>query len=325
MLVLAADIGGTKSWLQARDCRTSQVVADEVFASADFESLESLLNHFRQRHGIKGFAASCLGVPGPVSGRSVQLTNLPWLVCADSLQNSCATGPVELINDFQAAALGIETLTAEQQVLLHAGEPDPQGHRLVVGAGTGLGVCPVFCGQQGYVPVACEGGHMDFAPTTAQQQALQSWLWPQWPHLSFERVLSGPGLEVLYRFCAGAADVHSAPHSSAAEVSALADAGQPAAVEALQLFVSLYGSFLGNLALLWPARGGIYIAGGIAARILPWLQQPAFLQALHAKGRMQALVQTMPVTLVTEPALGLQGAMLRAQRMTTTTQSFEGV
>lgn len=322
MLVLAADIGGTKSWLQARLVENGQIVADAVYPSADFASLESLLECFRSQHALGGFAASCLGLPGPVNGRQAQLTNLPWWVCADQLERHAKTGPVCLLNDFQAAALGIETLTAEQQVLLHAGTPDLQGHRLVVGAGTGLGVSPVVCGAQGYVAVACEGGHMDFAPANARQQALQSWLWPYWPHLSFERVLSGPGLEVLYRFCSGATDLHSAPHTSAAEVSALADAGQPAAVEALELFVSLYGSFLGNLALLWPARGGIYIAGGIAAKILPWMQRPAFLQALHAKGRMQALVEDMPVILVTEPALGLQGAMLQAQRMITTTQSF---
>lgn len=325
MLLLAADIGGTKSWLQARDCSSGQLVAEDVFASADFTSLETLLNHFRQQHGIAGFAATCLGVPGPVNGRQAQLTNLPWSLCADRLEQQCATGPLKLINDFQAAALGIETLEAGQQIVLHVGQPDPKGHRLVVGAGTGLGVCPVFRDRQAYVPVACEGGHMDFAPSCARQQALQSWLWPHWPHLSFERVLSGPGLEVLYRFCSGAAEPQGAPYIRAPEITALANAGQPAAVEALELFVSLYGSFLGNLALLWPARGGIYIAGGIAAKILPWIQQPAFLQALHAKGRMQAVVQEMPVILVTEAALGLQGAMLQAQRMITTTQSFEGV
>ncbi len=312
MLLLAADIGGTKSWLQVRNQASNRLVADALYASAEFPSLASLVSHFRAEHDLPALDGACLGLPGPVDGRVARLTNLPWEVCADQLQADCGTGPVQLVNDFQAAALGIDALEPHQQLLLHPGEPLASGHRLVVGAGTGLGVSPVMATPAGYVPVACEGGHMDFAPATLCEQALQAWLWPHWPHLSYERVLSGPGLQVLYLFFSGASGPDLAAAPAAAEVTAMADAGVPAAVEALETFVSIYGGFLGNLALLWPARGGIYIAGGIATKILPWLQAPAFLQALHGKGRMSDVVNKMPVILVTDPALGLKGAMQQA-------------
>lgn len=312
-MLLAADIGGTKSWLQACDQASGRIVADSLYASADFQSLGELINHFRTRHQLPAFAASCLGLPGPVNGRLARLTNLPWEVSADTLEAKAGTGPVQLINDFQAAALGIDAVAPEQLVCLHAGEPDAQGHRLVVGAGTGLGVSPVVWTEQGHIPIASEGGHMDFAPTTAEHQKMLSWLWPAWPHLSYERVLSGPGLQVLYLFHSGAAAPdEEAP--AAAEISAMADAGDPVATAAMNSFVSIYGSFLGSAALLWPARGGIYIAGGIAAKIQSRLQAPVFLQALHDKGRMSSVVNKMPVILVTDPGLGLKGAMLQVTK-----------
>ena len=156
---------------------------------------------------------------------------------------------------------------------------------------------------------------MDFAPTDDVQQDLLRWLWQQWSHVSYERILSGPGLEVLYGFFAGAQHPQQAATTQASQIVELAAAGDTVATRTLNTFVGLYGSYLGNLALLWPARAGIYIAGGVAAKIVPWMQQPAFLQAMHAKGRMQDVVRSMPVYLVTETGLGLRGAMLRAQEI----------
>lgn len=313
-MLLAADIGGTWSRFQAVEA-DSGIVVSQSYASSEFASLADAIHCFRQAYDLPAFAAACLGLPGPVAGRQVQLTNLPWQVDADALEHHCRIGRVELVNDFQAAAYGVDGLTTDEYIVLHPGSHDPHGHRLVAGAGTGLGVAPVpFCDGR-HIPQPCEGGHMDFAPTDDVQQDLLRWLWQQWQHVSYERVVSGPGLEMLYGFFAGARHPQQAALASAAQIVKLADAGDAVATRTLDTFVSLYGSYLGNLALLWPARAGIYIAGGVASRIVPWMQQPAFLQAMHAKGRMQDVVRSMPVYLVTETGLGLRGAMLRAQEI----------
>ncbi|MBS7325888.1 MAG: glucokinase [Thiopseudomonas sp.] len=312
-MLLAADIGGTWSRFQAVEA--GNIIAAQSYASSAFSSLDAAVCCFRQEHGLPDFSVACLGLPGPVSGRQVQLTNLPWQVDADTLEHQGRIGHVELVNDFQAAAYGVDGLQTDEYIVLHPGNPDPQGHRLVAGAGTGLGVAPVpFCAGR-YMPQPCEGGHMDFAPTDDVQQDLLRWLWQQWSHVSYERILSGPGLEVLYGFFAGAQHPQQAATTQASQIVELAAAGDTVATRTLNTFVGLYGSYLGNLALLWPARAGIYIAGGVAAKIVPWMQQPAFLQAMHAKGRMQDVVRSMPVYLVTETGLGLRGAMLRAQEI----------
>lgn len=308
-MLLAADIGGTWARLQALSRTDEQhAVARATYFSADYPCLSSVINRFRQEHGLPDFAAACIGVPGPVAGQRANLTNLPWQVDAAELEQQCAIGRAVLVNDFQAAAHGIDNLSADQLLVLNPGQPDAQGHRLVTGAGTGLGVAPVmFCNGR-YLPVACEGGHMSFSPVDDLQQDLLRWLWRQWEHVPFERVLSGPGLELLYGFLAGLEHPREAGGVRAAEITARADAGDPLACRTLTVFVGIYGSYLGNLALLWPARGGIYIVGGVAASISHWMQRVEFLQSMQAKGCMQELVRSMPVYLVTEKDPGLQGA-----------------
>ncbi|MGI6408547.1 MAG: glucokinase [Thiopseudomonas sp.] len=317
-MLLAADIGGTWARLLATDSQGRRRLASDTYASADFASLADVINTFRQQHGLPAFAAACLGLPGPVvQERSATLTNLPWAVEADKLEAECGIGQVVLINDFQAAAYGINCLTPGQLLTLHPGQPAPGGHRLVAGAGTGLGVAPVLLCNGRYVPVASEGGHMDFAPADDMQQDLLRWLWQQWEHVSCERILSGPGLELLYGFFSGLPHPGQAAGVSAAQVSAMAAAGEPVACRTLSTFVSIYGSYLGNVALLWPAPGGIYIAGGVAAHISDWMQRPEFLQALQNKGRMRAIINRMPVYLVIATELGLTGAACLAHQLVT--------
>lgn len=312
-MLLAADIGGTWARLQALE--DGQPLVSETFASGDFATLADVINHFRQRHGLPDFVAACLGLPGPVAGRRVALTNLPWQVDADELESACRIGRVQSVNDFQAAACGVDALSADRLLVLNPGQPDLQGPRLVAGAGTGLGVAPVFFCQGRHVPLACEGGHMDFAPADDIQQDLQRWLWQQWEHVSCERLLSGPGLELLYGFFSGVPHPEQAGQIAAADITARAEAGETVACQTLATFVAMYGSYLGNLALLWPARAGIYIVGGVALHIRHWLQQPAFLQAMQAKGRMQELVAGLPVYLVTDPQPGLRGAALMVRQL----------
>lgn len=315
-MLLAADIGGTWARLLAIDSQSGQWLASDTYASADFIALADVINTFRQQHDLPVFTAACLGLPGPVAQeRSATLTNLPWTVEADQLEAECQIGQVRLVNDFQAAASGIATLKQEQLLVLNPGQPQAEGHRLVAGAGTGLGVAPIFVGKRQHIPVPSEGGHMDFAPADDMQQDLLRWLWQQWEHVSCERILSGPGLELLYGFCSGLSHPQQASGVSAAEITARAEAGEKVACRTLTAFVSIYGSYLGNLALLWPAPGGIYIAGGVAAKITGWMQQPVFLQAMHNKGRMRELVASQPVYLVMETELGLKGAAYMARQL----------
>lgn len=313
-MLLVADIGATSARLQAADpAAGNALVAERSYASNDFPDLVTVIETFTREFRLPAVGAACLGLPGPVQGRCAQLTNLPWRVDAAELERACGIKRVELINDFQAAAHGIDVLQPEQRVLLHAGKPDPSGHRLVAGAGTGLGVAPVMHCAGRHIPVACEGGHMSFAPADAVQQELLAWLRQQWPHVSFERILSGSGLETLYSFFSGLEHPDQAGEVSAEQVTARAAQKDPVAEQALTTFAAVYGSFLGSAALLWPARGGIYIAGGIAAKIQPWLQTANFLQALQDKGRMRPVLEKMPVYLITDTKLGLKGALLRAQ------------
>ncbi|WP_052501493.1 glucokinase [Thiomicrospira microaerophila] len=316
MLVLAGDIGGTKALLQAVDLeKPHQVVAQAKFPSQSFESLEAIIHTFCSQYHFTRFEAACFGLPGPVAGRQASLTNLPWQVDADQLQAVGHIHRLELINDFQAAAFGVDALDPQDCVELHAGEFDGRGNRLVVGAGTGLGVAPVVRCLDGFWPQPCEGGHMDFAPQTPEQQDLLVWLWQLWPHVSFERVLSGAGLEALYAFYADLPVKDNQAWLSAPQIHQLAEGGDDVAIKTLNSFVEIYGSYIGNLTLLWPARAGIYIAGGIAVKLERWMRQPAFLNALHAKGRMMRLVQAMPVYLVKDESLGLKGAAVRALRL----------
>jgi glucokinase len=277
VLVLAGDIGGTKALLQAIDlANPRQIVAQAKFPSQSFESLDAIIQSFCAQYHFTRFEAACFGLPGPVSGRSAQLTNLPWIVDADQLQRSGHIAKLELINDFQAAAFGIDGLESDDLIRLHSGEFDGRGNRLVVGAGTGLGVAPVVRCVDGFWPQPCEGGHMDFAPQKPEHQDLLVWLWQLWPHVSFERVLSGAGLEALYAFYAGLNPTDNQAWLSAPQIHQLAEQNDKVAVKTMMSFVELYGGYIGNLALLWPARAGVYIAGGIAAKIEAWMQSSLF-------------------------------------------------
>lgn len=314
-MLLAADIGGTSSRLLAVSRLDGTEVASATYPSGSFAALSEVVNCFRQEHSLEYFAGACFGLPGPVQGRQATLTNLPWQVSADQLETDCAIERSCLVNDFQAAAWGIETLEPSQLLVLHPGVPEERGHRLIAGAGTGLGVAPIMLNGNTRVPVACEGGHMSFAPVNDLQQDLLRWLWQQWEHVSWERILSGAGLEHLYDFLSGVARPAEAPTLSAAQITARAAQGEPVAKQTLSVFVSIYGSYLGSAALLWPAYGGIYIAGGIALRIRQWMQQPEFMCAMQTKGRMETLLRQMPVYLVLEEQLGLRGAALLAQQL----------
>ena len=314
--LIAGDVGGTKVLLRAFDSETNEVLAQKRYLSADYTSLSVLVNAFIEEFSITQVKAACFGLPGPVQGRRAHLTNLPWLVDADFLVEHCQIEHVEILNDFAAAAYGIDELVEEDLLCLQAGEYQSDGNRLVIGAGSGLGVAPVKNCAGVFVPQPSEGGHMDFAPLTENQIELAAWMHKKWTHVSYERILSGEGIETLYFFFNAKSHGHSRVKiSSAEDVHRMALAGDEIAIKTLDMFVEVYGAFIGNMALIWAAKAGIYIAGGIAPKILQWMQKPEFLEAVKAKGRMRPWVESMPIYLITNEQLGLLGAVDRAKTL----------
>jgi glucokinase len=232
---------------------------------------------------------------------------------------------VRLVNDFQAVGYGIDALADDDFLTLQAGEPAPRGPRAILGAGTGLGTCIAYWAGDHYETVASEGGHADFAPADKTQLRLWHCLHEKYGHVSWERLVSGPGLVNIFQCLRHDCE----PGDALAQ--ALADADDPAAVisrfalehrdplagQALDLFVTLYGAQAGNLALTVLATGGVYVAGGIAPKIRDALTNGRFLQAFTAKGRMGGLLQQIPVRVVLNPQVGLLGARLAAVRLAT--------
>jgi glucokinase len=322
-ILLAGDIGGTKTLLRLFEAGGG-VLAELRFDSASFPSLEQVVAGFLSDFPGRPIAAACFGVAGPVEGGRAHITNLPWLIDAASIAAEFRIPQVRLINDFQAVAYGIEALDGQDLMTLQAGVPQACGVRAVIGAGTGLG--EGFMVWQGgcYEAFPSEGSHADFAPTDALQIELLKYLAERYGHVSYERLLSGPGLVNIFDFLRD-----SRGQQATTELQSAMKAGDPAAaisdcamggnddlaVSALSLFARIYGAEAGNLALKILARGGVYIAGGIAAQIMNKLKDGEFLRAFADKGRFAGLLGEIPVHVVLNPKVGLLGATRVAERI----------
>lgn len=312
-LLLGGDLGGTKTLLalvEALPDGSRRIVAEARYASRDWPDFGALLADFRARHP-GAIAAACFGVAGPVDGpedrQTARLTYLPWRLDAQALADEFALGRVRIVNDFYAAASGIDSLPAEACTVLQAGSGVADAPRVVVGAGTGLGVAGVLRHGGETIVVPGEGGHQGFAPQSAQQAALWQYLFAQNGRVTSEDVVSGPGLARIHAFLGGG-------ERSPAEIGAAALRGDdPLASGALSLWLEAYGAFAGDLALAWLARGGVWLAGGIAAKLMGAAQAAIFLAAFNAKREHRQLVESMPVVLVHEERLGLLGALALAQ------------
>jgi len=318
MTILAGDIGGTKTRLALFEQGAERPVAvvEHTYKSADYPSLEAVVAAFLAETGEAPDGAA-FGLAGPVAGRVCRTTNLPWLVDADHLEQLTGIPRVHLLNDLEAFAWGIGALPEDALLTLHPGAPDAQGNRAVIAAGTGLGQAGMFWDGRNHHPFATEGGHTDFAPGNDLEFALLRFLAEEYHgHVSWERVVSGPGLRNLYRFLLrhrGAAtpewlqEEMAQGDPAAAIAKAATEERDETCVETMTLFVHLYGVEAGNLALKQMAKGGLYIGGGIAPKILPWLQQGLFLESLFHKGRMGPLLRTMPVRVILDDRAGLLG------------------
>lgn len=320
--VMAADVGGTHTRVQLAEIADGipRAIHEHHYASAAYPDLTSLLRDFLgTTEGHPRYA--CIAVAGPVSrreeGQSARVTNLPWTFDSRTLAAHLKLSALEIINDFEATGHGIEALQPDDLITLQAGDPQAGAPRAVLGAGTGLGQALLMPCDGRYDVVATEGGHADFAPQTDLQYALLRDLQALHGHVSYERLVSGAGLVRIYEFLhrSAASAVPAYDGDPAAAVSRAGLAGTDAlAIEALREFVRIYGAQAGNLALTCLPFGGLFVAGGIAPKILPALLNGDFLQTFNAKGRMEPLLKRIPVHIVIHPAPGLLGAALRAAR-----------
>lgn len=309
-MILCGDIGGTHARLALAEAGTTEPIRERRYQCADFADFEPLLADFLAREQVR-ISAGCLAVAGPIGddGRTAQLTNLPWRIDATALAAAFGIARLDLANDFTAAALGVTACPTGSLVPLQAGEPLAGTPRLVVGAGTGLGMAVLMPTADGWQVLPGEGGHVAFGPTDPVQAELWQHLYRQHGRVTAERVVSGPGLEAIYRFLAPGAPAATA---EAISQSAREDRHGPGG-RAVDLFLAAYGAFAGDMAMAVMARGGVYLAGGIVAKLLPLLADSPFLERFNGKAEHAQLARQMPITIVTDPMLGLRGAAILAK------------
>ncbi len=325
MRVLAGDVGGTNARLAIVELGDgpAHLVREREYASGEADGLASIITRFADEVGELP-SRGCIAIAGPVVGDEVRATNLPWVVNRAEVARSVGIDRLGLINDFFAVGVGLEHLESADLLTLQRGEPEERGPVAYLGAGTGLGVGFRLWSGERYRVYASEGGHVDFAPRNRLQDGLLSFLRGKYGRASNERILSGAGLADLYAYlttATAAAEPQPAveremqEQDPAAVVTTHALAGDDALCGlALDLFVSVLGAVTGNLALIAVATGGVFIAGGIAPRIVERLQSRAFLDALHDQGRLSPMVAKAPVHVVMNTKVGLLGAAGYAAR-----------
>ncbi|MEQ8763282.1 MAG: glucokinase [Planctomycetota bacterium] len=323
-MILAGDVGGTKTNL-ALIGPDGELGETRSWPSADDSSLGRLVKRFLAETGTD-VEVACIGVAGPVRGNVVHATNLPWTVEAGALRAETGIDAIWLINDLEATAYGIDCLGEGQLRVLNEGNPAFDGNRSVIAAGTGLGEAGMYFDGERYWPFASEGGHCSFSPRNELELSLWRFLAAEKRPVpvSWEHVVSGPGLHAIYRFLASTGE-HSVPTELKEQLETAKD---PSAVisrdglagrfeictKALDLFATLYGAEAGNQALKIMASGGVYLGGGIAPKILPKLEERSFLDALCAKGPMEKVLREFPVAVILEDRCALLGAGEFARR-----------
>ncbi len=325
-LIIAVDLGGTKTLVRA--CRPGQEEHavdphQSRYASAEHDSLLALLEAFFIEHDlrIQDTASLCIAVAGPVShdGQSANVTNLPWSINRRKLAGKLGLpeSRIHLVNDFAAVAYALPDINHHHLVCLQAGKPC-QATRLVIGAGTGLGIA--MRAIDGLV-MSSEGGHSDFAPADEQQTELLEYLQEKGRRVTWEQVLSGPGLVNIYRFLRDQKFsteqqlLHSAMQQPNADIPALITenvANDALCHETVRLFTRLYGSAAANMTLMTYSIGGVYISGGIVPRIIHFFSKDEFLSGFLKTGKMHALLANIPVHILNHPQPGLEGAMAYA-------------
>lgn len=322
MMILAGDIGGTSTRLAAFEVRDSRLtLADEaVYPSAKYGGLEEIAAAFVEPRKLK-IGGACFGIAGPVRNGCVKTPNLAWVVQADALAKTLGLPTVTLINDLEANAYGMAALEPGEFVVIQEGAPGAAGNIAVISAGTGLGEAGLYWDGKKHQPFACEGGHADFAPRSEIEVEMLCWLRAKFGHVSYERIVSGPGLANIFQFLCETGKGKPSPavvsemtrRDPSAAISLAAMAGSdPLCVQALDILAGCYGAEAGNLALKIMAGGGVYVGGGIAPKILAKIKSPIFLEAFLGKGRMRPLLEAMPLRVIMNENTALLGAARRA-------------
>ncbi|MHC1741582.1 MAG: glucokinase [Syntrophobacteraceae bacterium] len=321
-MILAGDIGGTNTRLALVEAATDglRIVAEETFPSRERTSLEAAIAEFMAMHSCELTSAS-IGIAGPVRNGRCEATNLPWVVDSKTVARRLGLKRVGLINDLEANAYGIAVLPSKDLVVLNKGVRNARGNRAIISAGTGLGEAGMFWDGSMHRPFASEGGHVDFAPRNHLEMELLKHVLNRHRRVSYERLVSGPGLVQIHHFLRNAGKGEEPAWLTeqlrqgepAPIISQCALEGtSPLCLQALELFVSLYGAEAGNLALKIMATGGVYLGGGIAPKIIVKLKEPEFMNAFTAKGRMRPLLQDIPVRVIMNPKTALLGAARHA-------------
>jgi glucokinase len=318
-MILAGEIGATRTRLAAFESEGNklQCVVEKTYKSQEHSGLAEIISGFIRTEGIPVHSA-CFGVAGPVRGGRSKISNLPWTIDSRELAAQLRLSMVGLLNDLEAYAYGVDGLESKDFVMLREGAEDAEGNRAVISARTGLGVAGLYWDGYRHHPFACEGGHADFAPRNDLEMELARYVRSKHGHVSCERILSGPGIKNIYEFLRDSnkaeepgwlKDQMSEAPDQPALISKLAlEKKAPICEQALTIFVSVYGSETGNCALNFMSTAGIFIGGSIAAKILPKMQDPVFIQSFLDKGRMRALLEDMPVKIVLNDDAGLIGS-----------------
>lgn len=324
-MILAGDLGGTKTLLALFEEGERQARFQRSFSSAGYTSLEAMVETFlseARAEGLTGrLTAACVGIAGPVLEQKSQLTNLSWGIDGAQLRQKLGIEKVWLLNDLEALGYSLDWLRPEQLVTLQEGKAR-EGNAVILAAGTGLGESTLFWSQGRRTPSASEGGHTDFAPRSEWEVELWRFLSNRYGgHVSYERIVSGQGFTDLYEQLLAqgwtaspevVAQVEAARLAHRSPTPVISEAGLqgacPVCVEVVRRFVSIFGAEAGNAALKSLAVAGVYLAGGIPPRLLSALQEGTFMEAFLDKGRFRGLLSQLPVQVVLEPEAGLLGA-----------------
>lgn len=305
--ILIGDIGGTNARFAILVDAYAEPKEFPVLATADYETIDlAIQTGVLDKTSLQPRSA-ILAVAGPIKEREIDLTNCDWVIRPEDMIRNLGFEDVVVINDFEAQALAAAALGPEHLEKIGGGELRPSTSRVVVGPGTGLGVAGLVHARHTWFPVPGEGGHIDIGPRTSRDFEL-------FPHyqtiegrVSAEQLLCGRGLMNIYQAVCSSGKAKPRADTPAEVTSAWASGADPAAVEAIELFVTYLGRVAGDLALIFMARGGVYLAGGIAQKIIPALNQPRFRAAFEDKAPHRAILERVPTFVITHPLAALHG------------------
>ncbi|MGD8913367.1 MAG: glucokinase [Candidatus Thiodiazotropha sp.] len=327
MQILAGDIGGTNTRLalfQATPETSLRPLLEMTYSSQSYDSIETVLQLFLAQATVTTIEAACFGIAGPVINQVCQTTNLPWRISANQIQLQFNFKQTCLINDLEANAWGIEVLDEKDFFTLSPGADNATGNRSIISAGTGLGEAALYWDGERYHPFPSEGGHTDFSPSTPFEFELFQTLKEKYGHVSWEHLVSGPGLVTIYDYLlryrnqqtpVWLNEVMEQFGKAPAISDAALESTDPLCRETLELFTRLYGREAGNHALKIMATGGVYLGGGIAPRIMPILREGSFMEAFTNKETMRRIMLSMPVKVILNDKTALFGAANYAKNL----------